>query len=106
MAEHLSKVQVAHFKEAFQLLDKDEDGRLNSEDLSKLFVSLGYRADECTPKHCQAIVSQIDTYEIDAAAVRLLLCGYRWRRCMYRYCLADPAVVVGISGSGSYRTQR
>jgi hypothetical protein len=36
-ANPLSKVQIAHFKEAFDILDKDQDGRLSAEDIQKVF---------------------------------------------------------------------
>jgi len=41
MAEHYSEEQIAEFKEAFSLFDKDSDGTIDSEELGTVLRSMG-----------------------------------------------------------------
>ena len=61
--EHgLSEEQVADFKEAFMLIDKDEDGLITVPELATVMKSLGQRSTGPSPSKSQ-ILSDIYTVE-------------------------------------------
>ena len=54
----LSEEQIAEFKEAFMLFDKDLDGRITSTELGIVMRSLGQRPTEAELKNMVTIVDQ------------------------------------------------
>ncbi|CAM1311893.1 Uncharacterised protein g5829 [Pycnogonum litorale] len=54
----LSEEQVAEFREAFMLFDKDEDGRITSAELGVVMRSLGQRP---TENELRDMVNEVDT---------------------------------------------
>ena len=54
----LSEEQVAEFKEAFSLFDKDGDGGINPKELGQVMASLG--DDNATEAELQAMIDQVD----------------------------------------------
>jgi len=46
MAEHLTEEQIAEFKEAFSLFDKDSDGTITTKELGTVMRSLGQNPTE------------------------------------------------------------
>lgn len=59
MVETLSEAQIAAWKEAFAVLDKDEDGRLSAADLRKLLTSNGEHA--YTEQDSKTVVDKFDS---------------------------------------------
>ncbi|WFD30817.1 hypothetical protein MSPP1_001841 [Malassezia sp. CBS 17886] len=57
MAEHLSEEQIAEFKEAFSLFDKDGDGSITTKELGTVMRSLGQNPTEA---ELQDMVNEID----------------------------------------------
>ena len=54
----LNEEQVAEFKEAFSLFDKDLDGRITEEELGIVMRSLGQRPTESELKNMVTLVDQ------------------------------------------------
>ena len=54
----LTQEQIAEFKEAFKLFDKDLDGRITSTELGIVMRSLGQRATETELKNMVTLVDQ------------------------------------------------
>ncbi|XP_053214781.1 calmodulin-A-like [Panonychus citri] len=54
----LTQEQIAEFKEAFKLFDKDLDGRITSTELGIVMRSLGQRATEAELKNMVTLVDQ------------------------------------------------
>ncbi|KAL8222501.1 UNVERIFIED_CONTAM: hypothetical protein K2H54_077105 [Gekko kuhli] len=57
MARHLTEEQLAEFKEAFCLFDKDGDGAITSKELGTVMRSLGHNPTEA---ELQGMISEID----------------------------------------------
>ena len=57
MAEKLTEEQVAEFREAFSLFDKDDDGSITSKELGEVLSSLGHNITEA---QLQEIVNELD----------------------------------------------
>ena len=53
----LTKSQTTHYKEVFQMFDRDRSGAITTADLSKLFESLGKTVKE---DHIKAVINDID----------------------------------------------
>jgi calmodulin len=54
----LTEEQIAEFKEAFSLFDKDLDGRITEEELGIVMRSLGQRPTESELKNMVTLVDQ------------------------------------------------
>ena len=72
----LNEEQIAEFKEAFSLFDKDLDGRITEEELGIVMRSLGQRPTESELKNMVTLVDQ-------DGKIFLCLC--------YCPCVSDPA---------------
>nr|XP_056701876.1 calmodulin-A-like [Euleptes europaea] len=57
MARHLTEEQLAEFKEAFSLFDKDGDGAITTKELGTVMRSLGHNPTEA---ELQAMINDID----------------------------------------------
>lgn len=57
MADQLSQEQVAEFKEAFSLFDKDGDGTITSKELGTVMRSLGQNPTEA---ELADMISEVD----------------------------------------------
>ena len=57
MADQLTEEQIAEFKEAFSLFDKDGDGTITTKELGTLMRSLGQNPTEA---ELQDLVSQVE----------------------------------------------
>ena len=57
MAEHLTDEQIAEFKEAFSLFDRDGDGNITTKELGTVMRSLGQNPDE---RELQDLINDID----------------------------------------------
>ncbi|KAK6153884.1 hypothetical protein DH2020_013523 [Rehmannia glutinosa] len=57
MAEHLTDEQIAEFKEAFSLFDKDGDGCITSKELGTVMRSLGQNPTEA---ELQDMINEVD----------------------------------------------
>lgn len=65
-SEHgLTEAQVADFKEAFMLIDKDEDGMITVTELGKVMKSLGQRSTGITQFNLVFITSSTEEIFID-----------------------------------------
>ncbi|UKK01874.1 calmodulin [Theileria orientalis] len=58
MADQLSEEQIAEFKEAFSLFDKDGDGSITTKELGTIMRSLGQNPTEA---ELQDMINEIDT---------------------------------------------
>ncbi|ELR21018.1 calmodulin, putative, partial [Acanthamoeba castellanii str. Neff] len=58
MVEQLSEEQIAEFKEAFSLFDRDGDGKITSKELGTVMRSLGANPTEAELKE---MIKEIDT---------------------------------------------
>eukprot|EP01122_Echinamoeba_exundans_P007377 TRINITY_DN2258_c0_g1_i1.p1 TRINITY_DN2258_c0_g1~~TRINITY_DN2258_c0_g1_i1.p1 ORF type:complete len:157 (+),score=56.77 TRINITY_DN2258_c0_g1_i1:23-472(+) len=58
MAESLSEEQIAEFKEAFSLFDKDGDGSITNKELGIVMRSLGQNPTEA---ELQQMIAEVDT---------------------------------------------
>ncbi len=58
MVEQLSEEQIAEFKEAFSLFDKDGDGKITSKELGTVMRSLGANPTEAELKE---MIKEVDT---------------------------------------------
>ncbi|KAK2988579.1 hypothetical protein RJ640_001513, partial [Escallonia rubra] len=57
MAEHLTEEQIAEFKEAFNLFDKDGDGSITTKELGTVMRSLGQNPTEV---ELQDMINEVD----------------------------------------------
>ena len=57
MAEHLTEEQIAEFKEAFSLFDKDGDGTITTKELGTVMRSLGQNPTEA---ELQDMINEVD----------------------------------------------
>jgi len=58
MADSLSEEQIAEFKEAFSLFDRDGDGKITSKELGTVMRSLGQNPTEA---ELQDMINEVDT---------------------------------------------
>eukprot|EP01087_Luapelamoeba_hula_P016320 TRINITY_DN5016_c0_g1_i1.p2 TRINITY_DN5016_c0_g1~~TRINITY_DN5016_c0_g1_i1.p2 ORF type:complete len:150 (-),score=53.33 TRINITY_DN5016_c0_g1_i1:57-506(-) len=58
MVEQLSEEQIAEFKEAFSLFDKDGDGKITSKELGTVMRSLGQNPTEA---ELREMIQEVDT---------------------------------------------
>lgn len=56
MADQLTEEQIAEFKEAFSLFDKDGDGTITTKELGTVMRSLGQNPTEAELQVCSAIL--------------------------------------------------
>lgn len=59
MADQLSEEQIAEFKEAFSLFDKDGDGTITTKELGTVMRSLGQNPTEAELQVCNATVNSL-----------------------------------------------
>ena len=57
MAQHLSKEELAEFREIFNLVDRDGGGSITKEELGELMDTLGIDA---TPEEIDLMINEID----------------------------------------------
>ena len=57
MADQLTEEQIAEFKEAFSLFDKDGDGTITTKELGTVMRSLGQNPTEAEP---QDMINEVD----------------------------------------------
>jgi calmodulin len=57
MTDHLTKEQIAEFKEAFQIFDKDGDGLITTKELGTIMRSLGQTLSE---EELKTIIEEVD----------------------------------------------
>lgn len=60
MYDQLADEEIAKFKEAFSLFDKDDDGTITTRELGTLIRSLGSNPPECI---LQNLIDEIDAYD-------------------------------------------
>ena len=58
MTDHLTEEQIAEFKEAFQIFDKDGDGLITTKELGTVMRSLGQNLSE---DELKAMIEEVDT---------------------------------------------
>merc|ERR1712173_411860 len=57
-ADQLTEEQIAEFKEAFSLFDKDGDGTISTKELGTVMNSLGQKP---TPQELENMIKEVDT---------------------------------------------
>ncbi|KAL4641210.1 calmodulin isoform X1 [Arapaima gigas] len=62
MADQLTEEQIAEFKEAFSLFDKDGDGTITTKELGTVMRSLGQNPTEA---ELQDMINEVDADEVD-----------------------------------------
>lgn len=81
-ADQLTEEQIAEFKEAFSLFDKDGDGTITTKELGTVMRSLGQNPTEA---ELQDMINEVDAdgkkgiTSYDYVSVKLLLSSYRNR---------------------------
>ncbi len=60
MTDHLTEEQIAEFKEAFQIFDKDGDGLITTKELGTVMRSLGQNLSE---EELKTMIQEVDTDE-------------------------------------------
>lgn len=58
MTDHLTEEQIAEFKEAFQIFDKDGDGLITTKELGTVMRSLGQNLSE---EELKTMIEEVDT---------------------------------------------
>lgn len=58
MTDHLTEEQIAEFKEAFQIFDKDGDGLITTKELGTVMRSLGQNLSE---EELKSMIEDVDT---------------------------------------------
>uniref|UniRef100_A0A8C4T1S0 EF-hand domain-containing protein n=1 Tax=Erpetoichthys calabaricus TaxID=27687 RepID=A0A8C4T1S0_ERPCA len=58
MADQLTQEQIAEFKEAFSVFDKDGDGTITTQELATVMKSLGQTL---TDKELQEMINEVDS---------------------------------------------
>ncbi len=76
MADQLTEEQIAEFKEAFSLFDKDGDGTITTKELGTVMRSLGQNPTE----------AELQVPGLGVAGCVCLLFGFAWLECI-RYLL-------------------
>lgn len=75
-ADQLTEEQIAEFKEAFSLFDKDGDGTITTKELGTVMRSLGQNPTEA---ELQDMINEVDadgTYFKNASAFQTIFCSH------------------------------
>ncbi len=73
MADQLTEEQIAEFKEAFSLFDKDGDGTITTKELGTVMRSLGQNPTEAE------LADMINEVDVDGWVLTWLLPWLKWK---------------------------
>ncbi len=76
MTDHLTEEQIAEFKEAFQIFDKDGDGMITTKELGTVMRSLGQNLSE---DELKAMIEEVDTDKSGTIDFREFLGLMAWK---------------------------
>ena len=74
-ADQLTEEQIAEFKEAFSLFDKDGDGTITTKELGTVMRSLGQNPTEA---ELQDMINEVDADGMNSLSIANTICTYQW----------------------------